>query len=229
MTDCTPVRLGSSRVFRGLAAGLIALSLSWIVSAPAAWADGDPASDVLATQSFFLPQDAGFSPAQQAQLGQLVQEMARSGIQIRLALIASPSDLGSITELWRQPAAYANFLGQELSLTYHGVLLVIMPDGFGLYQQGHALTQQREALAGVSIQPSGAGLATTTEQALQHLAAASGHSLALPRAQSPGPSGSSNAIPWTVFALGLVVTGIAWVASLRARPIGSGRRDAPAS
>ncbi|MBV9006759.1 MAG: hypothetical protein JO181_18980, partial [Solirubrobacterales bacterium] len=52
-----------------------ALALGW--SAAPARADGDPASDVLATQLLYLPQDAGVPAAQQAQLGALLQTAAR--------------------------------------------------------------------------------------------------------------------------------------------------------
>jgi hypothetical protein len=220
MTDCTLARLASGRVFRVLAASAAALILGWAVSALPARADGDPASDVLATQSVFLPQDAGIPPAQQAQLEQLIGETARSGAPIRLAMIASPSDLGSITELWRQPAEYANFLGQELSLTYRGLLLVIMPNGFGLYEQGHSVSTEVAALRGVALHGSGTGLALTAADAVRRLAAAAGHPLALPRASATSPSGSANPTPWIVFALGLIAIAAAWIASLRARPWG---------
>jgi hypothetical protein len=225
MADCTLARLGPSRVLRTLAATVAVLSLSSIAAAIPARADGDPASDVLATQNLFLPQDAAVPPAQQAQLGALLQETVRSGVPIRVALVGSPSDLGSITQLWRQPAAYASFLGQELSLIYHGTLVVIMPNGFGLYRQNHRLSQH--VLAGISIQPRGLGLGRTAEQAIQRLAATAGRPLSLPRARSASATGPSNAIEWVIFAVGLVLASAAWAASLRARPLGSGHQDAP--
>ena len=83
---------------------------------PAARADGDPASDVLAQQNLFLPQDAGVPARQQTQIATLLQEAAHAGYPIRVALIASPTDLGSVTALWQQPQSYAKFLGQELAL-----------------------------------------------------------------------------------------------------------------
>ncbi len=70
---------------------------------------------------------------------------AKSGYPLRVAVIASPADLGSVTPLWRQPQAYAGFLGEELSLLYKGTLLVVMPDGFGLYGPGAAVPAQRAA------------------------------------------------------------------------------------
>ena len=191
--------------------------LTWSVRA--ARADGDPASDVLAAQLVFLPQDAGLPVAQQVQLRSLLQESGRGGFPIRVALIASPADLGSITELWGRPAEYASFLGEELSLTYRGVLLVVMPNGFGLYQQGGAVSHYRAAIAGIGRHPGGAGLALAALTAVQRLAGAAGHPLALRRAQVPADVRSTDVLPWLVFALGLVLIALAWTASLRVRPL----------
>jgi hypothetical protein len=230
MMDCTRVRCDGRRRLRPVTALALALALGlgWSLAAPPARGDGDPASDVLATQSLFLPQDAGIPVAQQAQLQALLQEAAKGGFQLRLALIASPSDLGSIGELWRQPAAYASFLGQELSLLYRGDLLVIMPDGFGLYERGHPV--EARALSTVPIGRTGARLASTAMQAVQALAGGGlGHPLALPRPGVTGSAGGTDGTPWLVFGLGLVAMALAWAASLRARPLTVRRRNLPAS
>ncbi len=195
---------------------MLALALGW--SAAPARADGDPASDVLATQLLYLPQDADVPAAEQAQLGVLLQTAARDGYQIRVALIASRADLGSVTELWGQPQNYAQFLGQELSLAYKGPLLVVMPDGFGLYRLGGGPVAGRAALAGLSA-PGGA-LGTAGLAAIRHLAAAAGHPLPLPGAQSPSKQSSTGVLPWVAFAIGGVLIVLAWAASLRARPLG---------
>jgi hypothetical protein len=184
-----------------------------------ALADGDPASDVLATQSLFLPWDAGVPGDQQAQLAALLAASTHAGYQIRVALIASPSDLGSVTALWRQPQNYAEFLGEELSLVYHGPLLVIMPDGFGLYKYGHAATSPGTALAGVRIRTSGAGLASAAVAAVRHLAAAAGHHLTVARASATLRAAPAQTASWVVFAVGWVLIALAWTASLRARPL----------
>ena len=95
----------------GTRAALVAalLALAWAWHAAPARADGDPASDVLATQTLFLPQDADATPAQRAQLSALLQTAARRGYPIAVALVASAVDLGSMTALWRQPETYAAF------------------------------------------------------------------------------------------------------------------------
>jgi hypothetical protein len=131
------------------AVAIIALVLAF--SPQQARADGDPASDVLALQPLFLPQDARVPASKQADLDALIRAAQRSGFQIRVAVIASSSDLGSITELWRQPQSYAEFLGQELSLLYDGRVLVIMPAGFGLYGSGQTLAAERSALPGSKV------------------------------------------------------------------------------
>jgi hypothetical protein len=68
-------------------------------------ADGDPASDVLATQALFLPQDAGLTAAGQTRLEAELEAVQQAGVPVRMAVIASSTDLGSVTALWRQPEA----------------------------------------------------------------------------------------------------------------------------
>ncbi len=194
------------------------LALAWGWSATPARADGDPASDVLATQPLYLPQDAGVPLAQQAQLGALLQAAARVGYPVRAAIIASPTDLGSVTALWRQPQSYAEFLGQELPLVYKGPLLVVMPGGFGLYEVGGGPVTGRAALAGAGTPGGALGVAAVT--AIQRLAAAAGHPLPLPSAQAPSKQSSTEVLPWIALAIGGVLIALAWTASLRARPLG---------
>ncbi len=140
----------SLRTLSGLVSTLAMVALAVALWPTSALADGDPASDVLVSATLFLPADAGFTLHQQSELGALLAASARSGYPLRVAVIASPSDLGSITPLWRQPASYAGFLGQELSLVYKGTLLVVMPNGFGLYGPGATAPAQRAALAGLA-------------------------------------------------------------------------------
>ncbi len=200
-----------------LAASLVGASL---LEAPRALADGDPASDVLASQSLFVPADGGVSPAQAARLGTLLGSARRSGYPIRVALIATPADLGSVTELWRMPGPYARFLGQELSRVYRGTLLVAMPNGFGVYQVGGPAGATRAPPP--SPAKLGGSLAAAATQAVQSLAAAAGHRLALPRESAPRSTGSAlgsvDLGSWLALAAGAALIGLAWTASLRAQP-----------
>ncbi|HEY3877606.1 MAG TPA: hypothetical protein VGM12_03305, partial [Trebonia sp.] len=159
-----------------LAAVLAVVALALLT--PAARADGDPGSDVLVYQNLFVAADADISVPQQVELGDLLSSAARAGLDIRVAVVARQDDLGAITALWQKPAAYASFLGVELSLAYTGRLLVVMPDGFGFYWHGHSASAADEVLGGMHIGPGGAGLATAAEAGVRALAQASGIRLA---------------------------------------------------
>ncbi|MGH2881713.1 MAG: hypothetical protein ACRDPA_03250 [Solirubrobacteraceae bacterium] len=194
----------------------MALASGWF--AGSARADGDPASDVLATQSLFLPQDAGIPLGQQSQLTGLLEAAARSGFPIRLAIIASRTDLGSVTELWRRPATYARFLGEELSLVYRGPLLVVMPDGYGFYREAGPLPAAQSALAGVRKPAGGTEFGTAALNAVERVAAASGYSIPIPPAAATTTAGGgADTIPVIALAIGAVLIAVAWTVSLRVR------------
>jgi len=193
-------------------------------------ADGDPASDVLATQSLFLPQDAGIPFVQQGQLAGLLEATARRGYPLRVAIIASKTDLGSVTELWHQPQTYARFLGQELSLVSRGPLLVVMPGGYGVSADGAPDPAAASVVAALRTPTGGAALGTAALTAIERLATASGHSVPIPAATATtSAGGQADVIPLVVFALGAVLIAVAWTASLRARPAHVGRRKASSS
>jgi hypothetical protein len=158
---------------RALVAAVLA-ACALVCLSPPALADGDPASDVLVYQNLFVAADANMPVAEQAELGNLLTSAAGSGFPVRVAVIAQPDDLGAITALWDKPASYARFLGIELSLIYTGRLLIVMPDGFGFYWQGHSTTAGYQVLAGQRIAAGGSGLATAAQGAVLALAAASG-------------------------------------------------------
>ncbi|HLY48251.1 MAG TPA: redoxin domain-containing protein [Solirubrobacteraceae bacterium] len=189
--------------------------------APSARADGDPGSDVLVYQPLFLAADAGVSTSQQVRLGQLLRGAASSRFPIRVAIIASPSDLGAITGLWRKPRAYARFLGIELSLSYTGRLLVIMPNGFGFNWPGHPAAAAYRALSSIKIGGGGAGLASAAQTAVSALAAADHLTLhaaprsaarsvpapALPAASPGGSAGSSTDTIAAIVVVALLASG----------------------
>jgi hypothetical protein len=142
---------------------------------------------VLVYQKLFVAADANMSIAQQVELGDLLTSVTRSGFPIRVAVIAERDDLGAITALWEKPAAYAHFLGIELSLAYAQRLLVVMPGGFGFYWQGHQTAAADRVLGRLPIGQGGNGLATAAVTAVRALASASGVWLA-PSAARAGSS-----------------------------------------
>ena len=216
-------------------AGLVALTLAFatiagVVGITPARADGDPASDVLvAAPPAFLGDDSGATYAAKQTIVQQIRRAARHGHPLRVAVIASRTDLGSVGALWGHPEGYAEFLGRELSLDYHGQLLVVMPAGFGVVRDGLA---QRTTLTGVA--PRSGHLIRATEQAIARLTGVAAGA-AVPAAGPGVPSPASGLGWWIATGLGLALIAGAWTASLRARPprtarfaarAGSGRRRA---
>jgi hypothetical protein len=182
----------------------------------AAHADGDPASDVLvATPPIFLSADSGAAYAEKETIADQLNRAARRGHTLRVAVISHRDDLGSVTGYWGDPAAYAQFLGQELPLNYRGELLVVMPSGFGVSDQGRL---QRTAVTGLA--PRAGHLIEATEQAVARLTGvAPAGSVVVPASSVASPA--SGAGWWTATALGIALTAAAWTASLRARPLRS--------
>ncbi len=211
-----------------MAAWCACAALALVVAAAAlsparALADGDPASDVLASQTVYVPSDGGFPPAQTAQLSGLLARARAAGVPIRVALIATRADLGSVGELWGKPRSYAEFLGQELGQVYRGRLVVVMPAGIGVYDSGRGESQTPAGLAGHP-----GPLVATALRAVEDLAATSGHRITPPAAVAGHGSASALASvdlgSWLALAAGVAVIAVAWTASLRARPVARLRR-----
>jgi hypothetical protein len=155
-------------------------------SAPAAHADGDPASDYLLVQKVFFPFDVKFPSKRKAELSAVVDEANRSGFKIRVAIIGGPYDMGSVTSLYGKPRTYARFLGEELSYVYDKRLLVVMPAGLGFNWPKHPVAPSYTVLRKVRVQTGGSGLLTTAQTAVQRLAAAAGVHVAVPAHVSGG-------------------------------------------
>jgi hypothetical protein len=145
-------------------------------------ANGDPASDYLLTQSVFLPFTTKIDRNEVKRLDALLREADQKHLRIRVAMILSPSDLGTAFSLFGKPEKYAQFLGLELSFVYRGRLLVVMPNGYGYSVNGDP---DPKASAVLKKLPAPGRNATKEVQAsivaVQRLAAAEGRALAVPK------------------------------------------------
>jgi len=170
------------------AIAIAACAVSAVVLAaapPAARADGDPASDMLLIENVFYPFSPPVAPALERTLNAETAAAKRAHFPIKVALIASPTDLGAIPSLFAKPQQYADFLDQEISFGGKQLLLVVMPNGYGM--QG--LTPSGTAAAAKLAPPAGRAsddLARAAIVAVAKLAAAAGH----PVAGIPGASGA---------------------------------------
>jgi hypothetical protein len=221
---------------RACAAGAIAVIVAAAVLAAAgtrpqaARADGDPASDVLVYQPVFFP----YRPAPHAlkrRLTGLVRSANQQGYRIRIAVVQSRRDLGSVPMLFGRPSVYARFLSSELSSVWRDRVLVVMPNGYGLAQGAHFVrvggverikenttTGPDEAVLRHLPRPAAstpAALVTAAERALQALAAR--HDIALVDASAApaagggsSTSGGSAALAAAVSATVGLAAGLLW-------------------
>ncbi len=166
--------------------------VAMLAAAPAARADGDPASDFLISQRVFLPYDTKIPKQDQEQLIAITQAAAKKGFPIRVAVIASEYDLGSVTVLWQQPQRYAKFLGTELLFIRKGPLLTVMPNGMGFNYPKHDTAAAIAQLAKIPVSSGSGGLALAATTAVQRLAAVYGVHVSAPANVAAPPASHRN-------------------------------------
>jgi hypothetical protein len=193
-----------------LALSLAALGALAALHAPPARADGDPASDVLLGTDVFYP----FEPVTHALTAKLSAEVAQASklkAPIKVALIPTAVDLGTITALFGQPQNYADFLAQEISFVGKAPLLIVMPSGYGTNDMPAG------AVAAVKALPKPAGksaddLANAAIAAVPKILAAEGHPLPNSGSGSGGASASSGSGSGsggsTILIVGLIVAAL---------------------
>ena len=157
-----------------------------LLAPAAARADGDPASDTLLGENVFYPYEPPVAASAQRTLNAETAAAKKAGFPLKVALIAAPTDLGVIPDLFGKPQQYADFLDQEISFQGKQPLLVVMAAGYGLQGLSELATN-----AGRGLRPpagkTSTDLATAAITAVQKLAAASGH----PLKGVPGVDGSN--------------------------------------
>jgi hypothetical protein len=146
----------------------VAVALPALACAGVAHADADPASDTLYTGRVFLPLSARVAPRLVRQLDTVTREAERAGRPVRVALIASPSDLGGVPSLFGRPTTYARFLAGELQFVYAGKVLIVMPQGAALGERAR-LVANRDVLS-ARVGPGADGLASAAIELVPKLA-----------------------------------------------------------
>jgi hypothetical protein len=164
-----------------------------LAAVPLARADGDPASDYLLVQQTFVPPDAAVPTAYADQLLAAVREAKARGFVVRVALIDSRYDMGSVTVLYGKPRQYARFLGQELSFVYKRRLLVVMRNGLAVSMRGRLVPAEQAVVDKIAApQAGGAALASAGTTAVVRLAAANGIVIPTPPLAASGRTNGSN-------------------------------------
>ena len=194
-----------SGMARRLASLLAAVVLVGALAPAWARADGDPASDVLLGQNVYYPYSPPVPSAVQDRLNAETAAAKKAGLPIKVALIASPVDLGVIPELFAKPQDYAKFLDKEISFQGAQPLLVVMPAGYGTQGVSAKATAALQALGRPQGKTSTA-LAQAAIAAVAKLAAADGHPIkGVPGVSSGSGSGGSSTTPLLI---GLIVAAV---------------------
>ena len=124
-----------------------AIALLAVVSAPShASADADPASDYLPNAPVFYPYQAAVAPALRDRLERTLARLRAKGLNLKVAVILNPFDLGAVHVLFGRPRLYAKLLDYEISFGHPQPLLVVMRAGFGIEHVGAT-----SALRGVAM------------------------------------------------------------------------------
>lgn len=173
---------------RALVLGLLAAAL---VAPSVAGADGDPASDFLITEQVFYPYYSNVPKSTLKQLEATVADANKRHFTIRVAVITSPYDLGSLSALWEKPQPYCRFLSLELAFAYKGRLLVVTPNGYGYVDKTKPEPAELALVRTVPIEKGTNGLLQTADRAVRLLASRAGVKLPAVEATSGGGSGSS--------------------------------------
>jgi LPXTG-motif cell wall-anchored protein len=191
-------------------ASLVTAALLVTTLVPAlAVADGDPASDVLLGANVFYPYTPSVAPSVQRELNAETAAAKQAGFPVKVALIASPVDLGVIPSVFGKPQTYADFLDQEISFVRAQPLLVVMAAGYGV--------QGIKAPAGAALdglaKPGGTSsteLAQAAITAVAKLAAASKHPITEPSAAStPRNTGGNGSTTPIVIGLAVAIVLVA--------------------
>lgn len=177
-----------------------------LASSPAARADGDPASDYLYGQAAYFPYQPAITAADQGKIGKALADGRSHGYQLKVAIIASPVDLGSVPEMFGKPQAYADFLDREILAFHRGDLLVVMPGGFGV--AGPNAAKAKKALQGAQTASAAPGpLGKAAIDGIIRVAKAAGHPIKTQSSSGTGPDKSGGGGAWIaiVIAAGAVL------------------------
>jgi hypothetical protein len=202
-------------------AALACVVLAAVALQPAApaRADGDPCSDYLLVGSLCPPNNPRPSQPQIDRTQKTIDAAKKAGYEIRVAVIGSPTDLGSVPVFFGRPAPYAKFLDAELQSAWTGKLLVVMAAGYGVREHTKPYLGGVKALKGLPPPANGTpgALMAAATVAVRKLAASEGVKVPViplaattvtPPSSNGSGSGSTSFVKYALLlAAGLVVLG----------------------
>jgi hypothetical protein len=183
----------------------------------AALADGDPASDVLLYQSSYLPYQPKVPKPVADALDATLKKSRAAGYPLKVAVIASKSDLGSVPNFFARPQDYALFLQREISFNKPEPLLIVMPNGYGVADAGDNAGKALGELKATNS-TSGDTLGRAAIDASIALAKADGKVIPKPALPKTSSSGGGSTSPLLVFGVPVFLLALGGLlATLRSR------------
>ena len=196
---------------------VLAVAAALALTPATAFADGDPASDVLLLQDVYLPYAPGIPGPLAKTITTLLKTTRKAGFPLKVAIIADPKDLGAVPQFFGKPQSYAPFLQSEIAFNSKRPLLVVMPTGYG----AAALPKGSETgLQGLDPPKSAKGedLGRSAVAAIVKLSAAAGHPVPTPKVPTGGGGGGGGTSPLIVFGVPVALLALGGVlAALRRR------------
>ncbi len=156
---------------RGASALVAVLALAFAASAGA----NGPASHVLLAQDVYFPATPPTSEGVAQALLTITERARASGWPLKVAIFATPTDLGNAARLFTTPQLYADQLTREIG---DPRLLVVTPVGFAGQKLGDGVDSALAALAPVA--PGEDRLERQALTAVARLAREAGHPLVVP-------------------------------------------------
>jgi hypothetical protein len=199
---------------------LVALAALIGCVAASARADGDPASDFLLSQSTFLsPFDGHIPTADRTAIVQMLAQAKLKGFPLKVAVITTRYDLGAVPILFDKPQTYAKFLGTEDYYYWKDELLVVMPNGYGIYKAAKLPANDKALIAALPSPATtdGATLVIDAEKVVRELAARHGITLTAQPIASSGSSANTERAEIAGGVLALALIGFAVRFGLRRR------------
>src|SRR5215213_3209705 len=154
--------------------------LASLLAPAGARADGDPASDVLILQNAYLPYTPQVPKPIANALEATLKQAKSKGYPLKVAVIATTTDLGSVPQYFGRPQPYAAFLESEIAFNKPKPLLIVMPGGYATAAAGAAAQKALDGLDPPAAE-SGDELGRSAIDATLRLAKAAGHPLTPPK------------------------------------------------
>jgi hypothetical protein len=196
----------TSRIRSTAAPALLAAVALALAQPGPAYANGDPASDVLLTDDVFLPFQPKPSATAATATKVYLRKLKAAGYPLHVAVIASVGDLGDVPEYLGKPQLYADFLYPEIDFQVKGPLLVVMAAGYGT----HSVSKKVKKAVEGADPPSGSdrdALPRAAVDVASKMADAAGHPVKPPKLPGGSSSSGSSAIVPILVLLGMVALG----------------------